>query len=125
VNPLSSEMLRDVLNLDDVIARFQGDGEFLLRSLELFRAKSQSILSQLHDALNTGDYRQLERSAHSIKGAIANFGATNAIAAAVRLEEAAREQNLQQARSACAVLEDEIVRFMPAAARLAYGIRKK
>jgi hypothetical protein len=40
------------------------------------------------------------------------------------VEEAARGQDLKQARSACAALEDEITRFMPAAAQLAHGIKR-
>ena len=65
----------DILRLDEVLARFGNDGEFLLKSLDLFRSRSGGMMAELRRALDQQDYLLLERAAHSVKGSIGNFGA--------------------------------------------------
>jgi HPt (histidine-containing phosphotransfer) domain-containing protein len=65
----------------------------------------------------------LERTAHSLKGSIANFGARSAVTAAARLEAAGRERLPEEARRAWADLEVEIGRFVPVAEELGQGMR--
>jgi two-component system, sensor histidine kinase and response regulator len=120
----SPSSARDIVNLDEVVARFGNDGEFLLRALGLFRERAGDVLLQLRKAIEHEDFMLLERTAHSIKGSIANFGARTAVNAAARLEEAGRERQPDEARRACAELENEIERFVPVAEQLGQGMRR-
>ncbi|NWG14069.1 MAG: response regulator [Acidobacteria bacterium] len=104
----------EVIERDDVLARFGGDFEFLASSFELFRADYPSLVRALRDAVSTGDPAAVERAAHTLKGAVSNFVAKAAAAAALRIEKMGRERELAGAREALAHLEHEVERFLPA-----------
>ncbi len=118
----AASLARDIVNLDEVVARFGNDGEFLLKALGLFREKADGLLQQLREAIEHEEFALLERTAHSVKGSIANFGARAAVDAAARLEAAGRERLQDDARQAFADLESEIKRFMPVAEELGQGM---
>jgi CheY-like chemotaxis protein/HPt (histidine-containing phosphotransfer) domain-containing protein len=116
--PEADGMATDILNLQEALDRFQGDREFLVRSLGLFRSKSAGLLAQLRDAVGRRDYAVLERTAHTFRGAIANFGAKSAVTAAAALEQSAREQNGVGAYEAYVTLEEQVGRFLALAVEL-------
>ena len=103
----------EVIDRDEVLARFGGDMEFLAESLELFRTNWPALWNRLNDAVAGKDFHAAERAAHAIKGSVSNFGAKAAAAAALRLEVMGRQQDLSPAGGALAELEREINRFMP------------
>ena len=104
----------EIIEIDEVLARFGGDIEFLASSLELFRRNWPALHSSLKDAVAGVDFHATERAAHTIKGSVSNFGAKAAAAAALRIELMGRKQDLGSAGEALAELEREIDRFMPA-----------
>ena len=104
----------EVIERDEVLARFGGDMEFLASSFELFRTNWPALWGRLIDSVADNDCPATERAAHTIKGSVANFGAKTAAAAALRLELMGRQQNLSSADGALADLEREINRFLPA-----------
>ncbi len=119
---VEATLSRDIVNLDEVVARFGNDGEFLLKALRLFREKAGGLLQQLREAIEHEDFVLLERTAHSVKGSIANFGAQPAVEAAARLEAAGRERLPDEARRAFTELKSEIERFVPVAEELGQGM---
>jgi len=52
----------------------------------------------------------VERTAHTLKGSVGNFGARSAVQAAQRLEAMARDRDLNEAPQAVILLESEINR---------------
>jgi HPt (histidine-containing phosphotransfer) domain-containing protein len=64
--------------------------------------------------LDRHDAGDLRRVAHTVKGALGQFGAEAACAAAQRLEAMGQDGNLAGAAEACAVLEQELRRVEPA-----------
>jgi two-component system sensor histidine kinase/response regulator len=104
----------EVIERDEVLARFGGDMEFLASSVELFRTNWPAHWSRLNHAVTSNDFHATERVAHTIKGSIANFGARTAAAAALRLELMGRQKDLSAAAQALAELDREINRFLPA-----------
>ena len=104
----------EVIERDEVLARFGGDMEFLASSFELFRTNWPALWGRLIDSVADNDCPATERAAHTIKGSVANFGAKAAAAAALRIELMGRQQNLNSADGALADLEREINRFLPA-----------
>ena len=56
-------------------------------------------------------YKALERAAHTLKGAVGNFSAQGAYAAALRVEMMGRGGDLTHAAAAYAELEQEVARL--------------
>jgi PAS domain S-box-containing protein len=104
----------EVVERDEVLARFGGDMEFLASSFDLFRTNWPALWNRLREAVADSNCHATERAAHTIKGSVANFGAKAAAAAALKLELMGRQQDLSSADPALYELEREINRFMPA-----------
>jgi len=73
-----------------LLDRVEGDVELLKQLVDLFRDDSGRLLCDVHAALDHGDLRALERSAHALKGSVGNFCASSAWEAALQLETLAR-----------------------------------
>jgi HPt (histidine-containing phosphotransfer) domain-containing protein len=96
------------------LARTEGDLELLQELVVLFLDDCPQLLAKLHQAMLADDALTLERLAHTLKGAVENFAARPAAAAARHLEMLGRQSNLQEARSAYASLETEITHLVQA-----------
>jgi HPt (histidine-containing phosphotransfer) domain-containing protein len=68
----------------------------------------------VHDAVAARDAPALRAAAHKLKGSVANFSAQAAQAAALRLENLAREEDLGATPAACALLDRELSRLQRA-----------
>jgi two-component system, sensor histidine kinase and response regulator len=93
---------------DGALRRLGGDTELLREVAQFFLEDSPGLLDQLRAALAEGDATTAERSAHSLKGLAANFGAQQAVDAALAIESAARDGKLPEAGRLRAGLEQEI-----------------
>jgi CheY-like chemotaxis protein len=80
-----------------LLARVEGDEELLGDLIALFLQESPSSLSAIRAAVAAGDAEGVAETAHALKGAVANFSAPAALAAASRLEEIGRSRNLGEA----------------------------
>jgi two-component system sensor histidine kinase/response regulator len=109
-----AEAQPQLLDIRDLMARFDGDKELLQEAAEIFRQSYPKLFVELSAAVKRGDACSVERAAHTIKGSVGNFGGVAAIEAAVKLEGMGRSQDLRHAAEACAMLECEIERLMPA-----------
>ena len=101
-----------------LLRRFEGDRDLLREVIGLFLADYPTRLSAVHAAVEQRDGPGLFRAAHSIKGSVANFDATVAFEAALRLEQMGRANDFVHSREACAALEREIRRLTDALAPL-------
>lgn len=99
------------LDLDGLLRNVDGDAEMVLTLARIFEDSSLGQMQQIADALARGDAEALARGAHSVKGAVANFGARAAVDAAVRLEGIAKSEDLSLAGAAFGRLEKEIARL--------------
>jgi len=116
---VTPEIQPQLLNTQDLMARFDGDTELLHQACDLFRQSYPKLLSQLREAMLRGDAETVERTAHTLKGSIGNFGGAAAVEAAFRLEKMGRAQDLAHALDAMETLELEIQRLIPALTALA------
>lgn len=82
-----------------------GDEEFRRQLTEVFLADCEGRLSRLKESLTREDFGPIAREAHSIKGAAANFGATELSGLAGSLEKKAEEKN----GGRCRELADKII----------------
>ncbi len=101
------------LDKDGLMSRFDGDLELLHEAAEIFCQNYPKQIAQLRDAVRRGDSGAVERTAHTIKGSIGNFGGSGAIEAAGILETRAHALDLDGALEACTALEREIDHLVP------------
>jgi PAS domain S-box-containing protein len=103
-----------VVDWDAAVTRLNGDRELLSEMVEVFREEAPKLVEQIADAIRHQDAAELKISAHTLKGAVGNFVAKSAFAAALRLETLAKDGNFTEVPAAQAALEREIERLLPA-----------
>lgn len=107
-----------VLNRPVALDRIGGDEELLQEIARLFLSEYPALIQDIRSAIEGGDASMLERSAHNLKGSVANFEACDAVAAAYRLEAIGRSKQLDRAWAAFAELESAFESLHPALVHL-------
>ncbi len=77
----------DGFDKDAALGRVGGDIELLKEIAHVFLDDCPRSLAELRDAVARGDCAVVERSAHTLKGASATFGATRLVFAALQIEK--------------------------------------
>jgi CheY-like chemotaxis protein/HPt (histidine-containing phosphotransfer) domain-containing protein len=93
-----------------LLERVGGDRRALAKLARLFLADSETLLAEIHAAVERRDAHAIRAAAHTLKGAVANFAAPDATEAAVRLQRIGDSGALAGAQSALTRLEGEIER---------------
>ena len=101
-----------------LLRRFAGDEALLDEVVGVFLAERPQMMRAVREALDRGDGRTLERSAHALKGSIGNFTAGAAFEAALRLETLGRAGDLSGGEAAWAALQDQMKHLSKALAAL-------
>jgi polar amino acid transport system substrate-binding protein len=73
-----------------------GDDELVVELALLFIDSTASLIATIHDAMARADAQAVSRGAHSVKGAAANLYAERLRAAAGRLEDAGKRNDLSE-----------------------------
>lgn len=84
-----------ILDRTTAMARVGGDADLLRELAVLFIEEYPVRMDELRSALERGDADAVERTAHSLKGAVANFGAQAAVEAALRIEQCGKSRQLE------------------------------
>jgi HPt (histidine-containing phosphotransfer) domain-containing protein len=95
------------------LERIGGDEELLKEIAGIFLLEFPALIQDIHNALANGDPDALERSAHSLKGSVANFEARPAVEAAMKLEALGRAGRLDSAEAALSELEAILEALQP------------
>ncbi len=103
----------EVFDKNVALSRVGGDAELLKEIAILFLDDYPKSLAELRAAVETGDARRLERSAHGLKGSVSNFGARSAVDAALQLEIMGRAQTLVQVEQVLHTLELALAALRP------------
>ena len=101
----------EAFNRESALAAVDGDMELFREVVGLFLAEYPKTLSDISAAIDAGDAYGLNRSAHSIKGSVSNFGARSAYDVALSLENMGKHEELGEARKTYALLELEMERL--------------
>ncbi len=101
----------DSFDQAELMLRTEGDPELIRLLVDVFAADRPRLVSELESALDGDDGRGVERAAHTIKGAVAVFGAEPARARAAELEVLGREGDLEAARTLHPELREWMVRL--------------
>lgn len=108
-----------VLDRSIALSRVGGDAELLQEMAQLFLEEYPVQLDAVRSAVQQRDAHALERSAHSLKGSVGNFGAVAAHEAALTLEMIARRGQLDSVDSAFGALESALRALDPLMHKLA------
>ena len=107
-----------------LLERVEGDQELLTEMIHLFQEDAPNLLTAMRDALHRGDMAVLERSAHSLKGAVSNLSAKATAAVASQLEKDAKNKDVDSARRSLVEVERAVKHLLPALAELCQGVTK-
>jgi two-component system sensor histidine kinase/response regulator len=102
-----------VMDRELALSRIGGDVELLREIAQLFLDDYPHVLSELHQALQRGDTKAVERTAHGLKGSVSNFGAGAAVEAARALEMFGRAQQLEEIAPALVALDRVLAALRP------------
>ncbi|HEY9871500.1 MAG TPA: response regulator [Candidatus Obscuribacterales bacterium] len=101
-----------------VMRHVSGDVELLREAVGIFFQECPDTMARIRQAVASRDRVQLERTAHTLKGSVANFSARRAAELALKLEEMGRSGDLTGAEETCAQLERELEALRPILSRL-------
>ncbi len=91
------------VSMPELLARVDNDSEFLSELLALFQEEFPRLRDALHNAVDAGDPRRVEKAAHALKGMLASMSIKQGAALAAHVEAAARAgdgREIQQAMTA-------------------------
>ena len=101
-------MAPEVIDLAEVWRNFDDNRELLAEAIEIYFAEIPAMVAAVSGACRALDLAATERASHRLRGALALFCATEAVAAARRLEELALEGDGAEALRSCARLEEAL-----------------
>ena len=99
---------RQIANLDEARAMFDGDEDVVQQLLALFFRDFDRTVSDLQRASAAQDYKRLAELAHALKGSVGLFGAQRATEAAKTLEQMARGGDRAAATTQATKLSGEL-----------------
>src|SRR5262249_11726235 len=102
-----------VLDRAIALSRVGGDAELLQEMAQLFLEECPSQRESVRAAVRARDAKAVERSAHSLKGSVGNFGAAAAHQAAFALEVLGRNGQLDNVDDALNQLESALDQLQP------------
>lgn len=91
---------KTVFDKDEALHIIGDDEEFLKELAKMFIDDFPEQISKIKEAINSHDSKALEKSAHKLKGAVANFGEKVAFKAALNLEMMGKENRLEDVEEA-------------------------
>ena len=107
-----------ILDREVALARAGGDIELLREIATLFLENYSHWLNDLRGAVSSGNAHAIERSAHALKGSVANFGAGRAVEAAAQIENMGRRGDLAEVAEVLHTLELALAALRPELASL-------
>jgi CheY-like chemotaxis protein len=93
------------------LEKIGGDAGLLHEVTDIFLDETPKLIARLEQAIQTGDAKLVETTAHSLKGELSYFGSASANHAR-ELERMGRERNLEQAAGVLAAFLEEVTSLM-------------
>ena len=86
----------ELVDIDDLRERLDSDDGLLVQMRELFQTTCPELLAEIDQAIENQDADGLRRSAHGLKGMVANFSAPTVADQAYALERMGRDNQLDE-----------------------------
>jgi len=104
----TADIVQDAgVDLTELFARVEYDRELLQDVVQIFAEEFPKLHHMLKDAMLRGDGKQIQTSAHTLKGMLASLSFGKASASAMRIERMARHSDLQGIPEEVARLEQD------------------
>lgn len=94
-----------------VLERIGGDKPFLKELLNLYFEDFSEKYERLQKAIEQKNFDQISELGHSLRGSSANLSLTFLQETSLHLEKAGKERNVEKAKKALALLEQEFKRL--------------
>ena len=104
----SAQTAEPVLDRAAMLGTVEQDLVLLRELVEIFLAETPGLLAQIRSGVEEKHAEKVERAAHTLKGALLNFGARRACEVARQLEIRGREARLGDAAQVVSRLESEV-----------------
>ena len=101
----------NVFDLEKALSQVGGDRDMLKEIIAIYGDEYPKQLQQIQEARERNDAVTVAQVAHTIKGAVGNFGAQATFEAALNLEKIAKSGNISEAGRAFEVLKTELERL--------------
>jgi two-component system, sensor histidine kinase and response regulator len=115
---MNTELAGSPIDRELALSRVGGDAELLREIAGLFLEDYPKIMADLRDATARGDASGVERTAHSLKGSVANFGAKAITETALKIEDLGRARQLGEVAPLLHALERALAAIRPELAAL-------
>jgi HPt (histidine-containing phosphotransfer) domain-containing protein len=100
-----------LVDIDAALPRFYFDRQFFIDMFGEFISILPTQISDLKAAIQKEDIEGLAHLAHDLKGSAANFSANTLRALALELEQAGKANNLEEAQSLIAQMDEQVARL--------------
>ena len=100
--------IEDYINRKALRERLEGDFNLFKELAQLFISDSPKLVSAVENAIGSKNSEKIGKTAHTIKGAIANFSAEKAYNAALDLEKIGKNSEFDKMERAFQSLQLEI-----------------
>ena len=108
---MERQLREPTLDRQLALSRVGGDVELLREIAVIFLGDYPRSIAEIRAAIVAGDGSQLEASAHSLKGSVANFGARAAVEATMRLEQMGHARQMRLAADSLDALEQALTKL--------------
>lgn len=108
---MEEEKAKPVFDRDYALEIVDGDTEFLKELADLFNADYPQKLAGISRAIEEKDFKVLDKTAHSLKGASGNLGLTRVYELAFEIEKMGKAENIEGIDKIYQELEKELERF--------------
>lgn len=105
---------KTVFDKDEALKMFEDDVEFLKELVEIFINDAPEHMSEIEEAVDSRNSSDLKKSAHKLKGAVANFGKNATTETAFKLETMGKENNLDGVEEVYGTLVKDVESLMNA-----------
>jgi HPt (histidine-containing phosphotransfer) domain-containing protein len=99
------------INRAEALDRIGGDPDFLKELLGIYSEEFVLKAKELRAAIDGQEFQTIQELGHSLKGSSANLSLPGLRQAAMDIETAGREKNIQKAKESFACLEKEFERL--------------
>jgi len=114
---------QSMINKQEALARVEGDFELLGEMIQVFLEEYPKTMESIRGGISQNNAAEVELHAHSVKGAMRNFGDSSAVTAAFDLEKIGHNKDLSQAQAVFEKLLIEVEKFASAAKQLATELK--
>ena len=110
--------MSEIIDLKDFMERVQDDKELLLELLDIFQEDFVGKRQSLAEALKSNDISKIKEVAHSLKGASGNISAKALHANFLKMEGAAKSNDLAQASGLLSEIDGQFEQIKQFAAKI-------